>query len=178
MPVLHRLDAAIQPYQFTQLPVNASIRQWTTEDGELLILLSRTGKLEIRDGGSGQVLRSVQVSAPFEGDWHEKIDKAILPDIKTMNGRAYVSLPHEGRIAVVALEDATLERYIKVGGRPTRVVLAHVGGQVSEPAGSEEADHGHEHEHEHGHEHEDEHEHGHEHEDEDEHEDEPGHGHK
>jgi hypothetical protein len=134
LPMLYRLDTAVQPYQLTTLPVGAAIRQWVTEDGRLLLLLNRNGMLEIRDGGSGEILRSVLVSGPFEGDYHENVDKAILPDIKTLHGMAYVSLPHEGRIAVVELEHAKVERLIDVGGKPTRIMLVHVGGEASEPA--------------------------------------------
>ena len=64
------------------------------------------------------------MSKPFAKDYHEHVDKAILPDIKSMRGKAYVSLPHEGRIAVVDLETAEILRYVDVGGEPTRIVLA------------------------------------------------------
>jgi hypothetical protein len=147
LPMLYRLDAAVQPYELSTIVVSDAIRQWTTEDGQLLLLLNRNGKFEVRDGGSGEVLRSVQVSGPFVGEYHEHVDRAILPDIKTMDGRAYVSLPHEGRIAVVTLEDARVERYINIGGEPTRIVLVHVGGQASEPTQTTSHGGGHGHHH-------------------------------
>ena len=64
-----------------------------------------------------------------------------------MHGKAYVSLPHEGRIAVVGLEEAQVERYIEVGGQPTRMVLVHVGGEITEsPLDAKKVEtHGHHH---------------------------------
>ena len=133
LPMLYRLDTGVRPYRFTTLPIGESIRQGTTRDGALLLILDRSGTFEIRDGGSGDVVHSVRVSGPFEGGYHEHVDKAILPDIKTLDGRAYVSLPHEGRIAVVTLDNGVVERFIDIGGEPTRIVLAYVGGQSSFP---------------------------------------------
>ena len=79
--------------------------------------------MQIRDGASGDLLRSVEVCKAFTDDYHEHVDKAILPDIKSMNGDAYVSLPHEGRIAIVDLETGKIKRYLETGGEPTRIVL-------------------------------------------------------
>jgi hypothetical protein len=91
--------------------------------------------LEIRDGRSGEIRRSVVVSGPFVGEYHEHVDKAILPDIKTLGTNAYVSLPHEGRIAVVDIEKATISRYLETGGEPTRIALVVA---RNEPAGTAE----------------------------------------
>jgi hypothetical protein len=123
LPVLYRLDAAREPYAFETLPVEASIRQNVTEDGNLLLVLTKTGVLEIRDGGSGELIRKVTVSKPFEKELRESVGQAILPDIVTFGDRAYVSLPHEGRIAEVHLTDGTVIRHLQVGGEPTRIVL-------------------------------------------------------
>ncbi|TDI62034.1 MAG: hypothetical protein E2O89_08260, partial [Alphaproteobacteria bacterium] len=57
LPMLYRLDAAREPYTFDILPIEASIRQNITEDGSLLLVLTKTGVLEIRDGGSGELIR-------------------------------------------------------------------------------------------------------------------------
>ena len=123
LPIIYRLDAAVEPYTLEVLPLGASIRQWSTEGGELLLSLTRGGVLQIRDGASGDLLRSVEVCKAFTDDYHEHVDKAILPDIKSMNGDAYVSLPHEGRIAIVDLETGKIKRYLDTGGEPTRIVL-------------------------------------------------------
>jgi hypothetical protein len=66
---------------------------------------------------------------------------------RILHGKAYVSLPHEGRIAVVGLESAEVERYIETGGEPTRIVLVQVDGEVtSRSTHRMEADHhGHHH---------------------------------
>jgi hypothetical protein len=50
------------------------------------------------------------------------VDKALLPDIRFLGERVYISLPHEGRIAEVVLDPAEVIRYIDVGGQPTRMV--------------------------------------------------------
>lgn len=124
LPIVYRLDTAVEPYQFEVVSLGASIRQWMTEGSQYFLSLTRGGVLQIRDGNSGELLRTAEVAKPFAKDYHEHVDKAILPDIKSMHGKAYVSLPHEGRIAVVDLETAEITRYFDVGGEPTRIVLA------------------------------------------------------
>jgi hypothetical protein len=128
LPALYRLDAARQPYVFETLPVNASVRQNVNDDGSLLLVLTRAGVLQVRDGGNGELIRTVAVSAPFDEELHEHVDKAILPDILTLGDLAYVSLPHEGRIAEVDLQQGTVIRYLEVGGEPTRLRLLKAGG--------------------------------------------------
>jgi hypothetical protein len=41
---------------------------------------------------------------------------------------AYASLPHEGRIAVVNLDNGQIKRYLETGGEPTRIVLVSASG--------------------------------------------------
>jgi hypothetical protein len=84
--------------------------------------------LQVRDGGTGELIRTVAVSAPFDEELDEHVDKAILPDILTLGDLAYVSLPHEGRIAEVDLQQGTVIRYLEVGGEPTRLRLLKAGG--------------------------------------------------
>lgn len=123
LPIIYRLATDVEPYELEVLSLDRSIRQWSTEGGEFLLSLSRSGILEIRDGNSGEMLRNVEVCGAFEDDYHEHTNKAILPDIKSMGRDAYVSLPHEGRIAVVDLDNGQIERYIDTGGEPTRLVV-------------------------------------------------------
>ncbi len=123
LPLLYRLDLGQDPYTFETLPVPSSLQQNTTEGGEFLLVLTRGGVLEIRDGGSGALLHEVTVTKPFAKDFHEHTDKAVLPDIVSHDGRAYVSLPREGRIAVVDLAAGEVKRHLEVGGEPTRLVL-------------------------------------------------------
>ncbi|MGI9341975.1 MAG: hypothetical protein ACR2QV_03955 [Gammaproteobacteria bacterium] len=130
LPIIYRLATDVEPYVLEVLPLDPSIRQWSAEGGKFLLSLTRSGVLEIRDGNSGAVLRRAEVSKPFGDDYHEHTDKAILPDIKSMDGDAYVSLPHEGRIAVVDLATAEIERYIDTGGEPTRIVLVRPQGEA------------------------------------------------
>lgn len=128
LPALYRLDAARQPYVFETLSVDASVRQNVNDDGSLLLVLTRAGVLQVRDGGSGELIRIVTVSAPFDKEFHEHVDKAILPDIQTLGNLAYVSLPHEGRIAEIDLQQGTVIRYLEVGGEPTRLRLLKADG--------------------------------------------------
>jgi hypothetical protein len=123
LPIIYRLDTAVEPYQFDVVTLDASIRQWATAGGEYFLSLTRGGVLQIRDGGTGEVLRTAALYKPFTDDYHEHVDKAILPDIKSRDDKAYVSLPHEGRIAIVNLKTAEIERYLDVGGEPTRIVF-------------------------------------------------------
>jgi len=123
LKIIYRLDTGREPYTLEVLPLAPSLRQWSTEGGAQLLSLTRGGVLEIRDGGTGEVMHAVKLSKPFEDDYHEHTDKAILPDIKSLDGDAFVSLPHEGRIAVVDLDTGKMERFIDVGGAPTRLVV-------------------------------------------------------
>ncbi len=136
LPIIYRFDPSVEPYTMEVLPLGASMRQWSTEGGEMLLSLTRGGVLQIRDGSSGELLRSAEVCKAFTDDYHEHVDKAILPDIKTMRGKAYVSLPHEGRIAVVDLETAEIERYYDTGGEPTRIVLVEAHSEAARAAGN------------------------------------------
>ncbi len=126
LTALYRMDAASQPYKFEVLPLESSIQQTVNSDGSLLLVLLRSGVLEIRDGGSGELLRSAQVSGAFAAEFHEHVDKAILPDIQTLGNLAYISLPHEGRIAEVDLQAAKVLRYLEIGGEPSRLRLLNV----------------------------------------------------
>ena len=123
LKIIYRLDTGKEPYELEVLPLEPSLRQWSAEEGQYLLSLSRAGVLEIRDGDTGQLRASVQVSGPFEDDYHEHTDKAVLPDIKSLRGDAYVTLPHEGRVAIVDLATGKVERHIDVGGEPTRLVV-------------------------------------------------------
>ncbi len=123
LPRLYRLDLGQETYAFDTISVASSVQVNVSSDGALLLVLTRAGTLEIRDGGSGDLLRTVEVSRPFAKDFHEHTDKAVLPDILTMGARAFVSLPPEGKIAEVDLEKGVVIRYLKIGGEPTRLVL-------------------------------------------------------
>jgi len=126
LTALYRLDVARQPYAFEVLPLKASIQQNVNSDGSLLLVLLRSGVFEIRDGGDGELLHSVAVAKAFAAEFHEHVDKAILPDIQTLGDLAYVSLPHEGRIAEVNLRTAKVLRYLETGGEPSRLRLLQV----------------------------------------------------
>ena len=110
-------------YLFETLPVEPSIRQNVTHDGKYLMILSKQGVLHLHDGLDGTLIRKIKISEPFLGDWFEDVGKAILPDIASHNGTAYITLTHEGRIAEVDLEEGKVNRYIDLGGFPTRIVL-------------------------------------------------------
>ena len=124
IPRLYRLDASKKDmYLFETLPVEPSIRQNVTHDGKYLMILSKQGVLHLHDGLDGTSIRKIKISEPFLGDWFEDVGKAILPDIASHNGTAYITLTHEGRIAEVDLEEGKVNRYIDLGGFPTRIVL-------------------------------------------------------
>ncbi len=122
IPQLYRLDASHQPYAFTVLPVESSIRQGVSPDGTYLLSLSRAGVLDIRSGDTGELMHAVTVAEPFVKEYHEHVDKAILPDIAVAEDHAYVSLPHQGKIIQVNLETAKVAKTIDIGGEPTRLL--------------------------------------------------------
>jgi len=123
MPSLYRLDAARQPYSFNALPIDSSIHQRVTADRSRLLVLTWSGELQVRDAWSGSLIRTVDIARPFAEDLKENTDKAVLPDIDTEGNRAYISLPHQGQIAEVDLDEGAVLRYFDTGGQPTRVVL-------------------------------------------------------
>lgn len=126
-PAVLKLDTRRQPYAFEAIPVNSAIQRGITDDGSLMLLYSRDGTLDIRDGGTGASLRTVAVSRPFDSAYHEHVDKALLPDIVTSGDRAYVTIPTEGVIVEVDMNAGKVLRRIEVGGQPTRLSLVSAG---------------------------------------------------
>lgn len=122
LPALYRLDLKKEPWQFEVLPVSRSIQQKVSDDRRFLLVLTRAGELLIHDGATGELVSQVVVSSPFEDGLHEHVDKAILPGIESLDGKAYVTLPHEGRIVEVAIEAGRVTRVMQTGGTPTRIV--------------------------------------------------------
>ena len=123
LPMIYRLDAGREPLAFDTLEVPRSVRQGTSADGEFLFILTYDGTLEVRDGGGGGIIHSLKVSGPFAADIEEKIDRAVMPDIKTWRDHAFISLPHEGRIVEIDVPAGEIVRYIATGGEPTRVTI-------------------------------------------------------
>ena len=152
LPMIYRLDAGREPFEFDTVKVPRSVRQGTSADGSFLFILTYDGRLEIRDGGTGQLLHTLKVSGPFADDIEEKIDRAVMPDIKTWSDHAFISLPHEGRIVEIDLPAGKIARYIDTGGEPTRLTIA----SAKPHRGS---DHDSDHQHNNNHQHTDEHDH-------------------
>lgn len=123
LPSLYRLDLKVEPWAFDVLPVPQAIRQQVTTDGNYLLVYTRSGELQIHDGDSGELLRKLTISLPVEAVLDEHVDKAILPDIITFNGTAFVSLPYEGSIVEVDIELGTIVKVLDVGGEPTRLAV-------------------------------------------------------
>jgi hypothetical protein len=123
VPALLRLDPARQPYAFESIPVDSAIQFGTTDDGRYLLLYLRKGTLDIRDGSTGTPVREVTVSRAFDADYHEHVDKALLPDIVAAGPLAWVTLPPEGAIVELDLEAGRELRRFRIGGQPTRLVL-------------------------------------------------------
>ena len=129
--LVYRFDTSKEPYELQPVSVGASLRQEVTDDGGLLLSLTRGGVLQIRDGDSGKLLRAVVIADPFTQPLHEMVDKAVLPDIGVLGERAFVTLPHQGRIAEVDLTAGELIRHYDIGGSPTRLVVIPVTDEVN-----------------------------------------------
>lgn len=138
-PAILRLDTRRQPYAFESVPVNAAIQRGATEDGNFILLYSRDGTLDIRDGATGESLRTVRVSRKFDSEYHEHVDKALLPDIITLGNIAYITIPPKGMIVEVDVLKGKVLRKIKVGGQPTRLVLVRAGAAAPTKAGNQPA---------------------------------------
>ena len=126
-PAILRLDGRKQPYEFQSIPVNAAIQRGITEDGGFILLYSRDGTLDIRDGGTGESLRTLPVSQPFDSEYHEHVDKALLPEIVTLGTTAWITIPPEGVLVEVDILAGKVLRRIEVGGQPTRLVVVKAG---------------------------------------------------
>ncbi len=123
IPALQRLDPGKKSYAFESVPVDDSIQQATTADGGRLLIYSRNGNLDVRDGGTGAVQHRFPISAAFAADYHEHVDKALLPSIVSAGDRAWISIPPEGVIVEADLAAGKVVRRITTGGQPTRLVL-------------------------------------------------------
>ncbi len=137
LPLLYKLDVSHEPYAYETMEIEPSIRQAVSSDQAYLLSLRRSGTLEIRDSASGKLLRTAAIGKGWSADFHEHVDKAVLPDIATSSRFAYVSLPNEGRIAQVELSSGTLVRYLEVGGEPTRLELLEKTGGDDTPSSSQ-----------------------------------------
>lgn len=123
IPALQRLDPSRQPYVFETIPVESVIQTAVTEDGNYLVLYSRKGQLDIRDGGTGSLLHTLPISQGFAAEYHEHVDKALLPGIVFIGGNAWVTVPTEGAVVEVELSTGKELRRIAIGGEPTRLVV-------------------------------------------------------
>jgi len=122
-PAILRLNMAREPYRFQSIPVDAAIQRGGTRDGRFVLLYTRAGQLEVRNGRSGRLLRTVTISAPFDSEYHEHVDKALLPAIATIGHTAWVTIPPEGVLVEVDIRRGTILRRIELGGEPTRLLI-------------------------------------------------------
>src|SRR5690606_34316823 len=99
----------------------------TSDDGRYLLLYSRNGTLEIRDGRSGKLKHKVAISGTFESEYHEHVDKALLPDIVTVGEQADVTIPPAVALVEVDLRHCQVLRRFELGGEPTRLVVVSAG---------------------------------------------------
>jgi hypothetical protein len=97
------------------------------EDGKHIFLLLKNGNLEVRDGRTAELIRSIKVTTPFP-PMEEDVRGAILPNICVWEGRAYVSLPQWGMIAEVDWVKGKLLRNVMVGGSPSRLLIIEAQG--------------------------------------------------
>lgn len=121
---LYRLHTSKEPYTLTAVPLrDRALRVRTTEDGSHLLGLTFSGTLQVRNASTGELLREIAVSRPFDPNLHEHTDKASLPDLVARGTVAWISLPHEGRVVEVDIAAGAVQRVIETGGEPTRLVL-------------------------------------------------------
>jgi hypothetical protein len=116
-PTIERLELANGPRTRT------AIRTAATPGGEYLLVLTHQGFLQIRDGGSGALLRETRIGERFDLDFHEHVDRAEAPDLAPAVTHVHVSLPGAGRIVKVDLASGRVLDKVKVDGMPTRMVL-------------------------------------------------------
>ncbi|KHG64434.1 hypothetical protein QT17_12340 [Thermus sp. 2.9] len=118
---LQRLDPVA--LRLTPIPLGGVFLRGSSDRERLYVLLS-DGRLQVREGGEGRLLREVRVSRPFP-ELDEDTGGAILPDLAPWpeRGLVYVSLPQMGLVAEVDAERGRVVRYLRVGGSPTRMVL-------------------------------------------------------
>jgi hypothetical protein len=128
-PAIHRIDTAAEELEIESVALTdgerprTALRTSVTPDGARLLVLTHQGVLQIRDARDGALQREVVLSAPFDPEHHEHLDRATSPDLAATDDEVHVSLPEDGRVLTVDLDTGRIERRLRTGGMPTRLLL-------------------------------------------------------
>ena len=122
----------LDPKNLTLKPVplgSMLMARTMSADKKHIFVLLQNGNLEVRNGHTGDLIRSIIVSTPFPA-MDEDVTGALMPSIAAWENRAYVSLPQSGIIAEVEWLEGKLLRSLTIGGAPSRLVLIEGKGQA------------------------------------------------
>lgn len=126
---LHRIDTSTMVPTITTVSMSRPHHKRTviavdfSADRQSLYVLTHQGYLQLRDASSGRLIREKKVMKKISTRTEESTEFAILPDIAVGDTRVYVSVPQSGRIVTVRTDVRKVLKTLKVGGKPTRMVL-------------------------------------------------------
>jgi hypothetical protein len=107
----------------------APLRFEFAHGGEHVVALTADGMFHMLEAETGEVQGSVQVLAAVDTSGGH--GSYVTPGLAVTEGAAYVSVPAEGQVAEVHLDDMTVARRLDVPGTPSSVaVLFLEGGTV------------------------------------------------
>lgn len=127
--VLQRIDTTAAVPTLTEVAVGRRNHPRTVlavdaaADGSRLYVLTHQGYLQVRDGGTGRLLRERRVMKRVSTTLDETTAVATLPDLAIGDENVYVSVPHQQRIVRVDTDLEGGSYILKLGGGPTRMVL-------------------------------------------------------
>jgi hypothetical protein len=129
LAALHRIDTSTTVPTITTVRISRkkSVRTVLavdfSADRSRLYVLTHQGYLQLRDGASGALIRELKVMRKISTSIDETTEYAILPDLAIGDTKVYVSAPQSGRIITVNTSVRSVVKSLKVGGKPTRLVL-------------------------------------------------------
>lgn len=88
-----------------------------------VFVLTYQGFLQVRDGGTGALIRELKVMPALSLDDEETTEAASNPDLAVASDRVYVSVPQTGKLVSISLDGRRTLQKISLGGEPTRMVL-------------------------------------------------------
>lgn len=126
---LYRIDTSTWLPTITKVAVGTAKHKRTVLDVDFspdrsrLYVLTNQGYLQLRDAGTGKLIREVKAMKPFSTTVEETMEDAILPDLAVGRSTVYVSVPGSGTVVAVGADVRKVVKTLRLGGEPTRMVL-------------------------------------------------------
>ncbi|MFT4217915.1 MAG: hypothetical protein QM619_12140 [Micropruina sp.] len=120
VPTIAEVSVGRRGHKRTVLRVDSS------PDAARLYVLTHQGYLQVRDGGTGRLIRERRVMTKVSKSLDETTEVAIMPDLAFGEGTVHLSVPQSGKVLTLASDLRGRITTLRIGGKPTRmVVLSH-----------------------------------------------------